>query len=52
MLLKMILWTFLYPLVVAGYAIMSIFEVAVFIFNSPVDVWTIISDSVDNPQEE
>jgi hypothetical protein len=52
MLLKLILWTLLYPLVVAGYALMSIFEICVFVFNSPVDVWMIISDSVDNPQEE
>lgn len=52
LLIKILFWLVLYPFGLFGYMVMSIFEMGVFLFHSPVDIWNIISKAVDNIQEE
>lgn len=49
---KIAIWLVMYPLGVVGYFIMSVLEVLAFLFNSPVDIWNIISKAVDGEEEE
>lgn len=49
---KIAIWLVMYPLGLVGYVIMSIIEMAMFLFNSPVDIWNIISRAVDGVEEE
>lgn len=51
-LIKLAMWSVLFPAALLGYAIMTILEVIAFLFNSPVDIWRIISNSLDSVQEE
>lgn len=49
---KIAIWLVMYPVGLVGYIIMSIIEMAQFLFNSPVDIWNIISNAVDGEEEE
>lgn len=46
-LLKLLIWLFVYPLMFISFLMGSMFGWIVFLFNSPVDIWNIISTSVD-----
>jgi len=50
-LVKIAIWLVMYPFGLIGYTIMSIVDMAHFLFNSPVDVWNIISKAVDGTEE-
>lgn len=50
-LVKIAMWLVLYPFGVVGYIIMSVIEMLQFFFNSPIDVWNIISKAVDGVEE-
>jgi hypothetical protein len=52
MLVKSLLWIVLFPITVIGFFIMTLVECVSFIFNSPVDVWDLISKSVDEATSE
>jgi hypothetical protein len=49
---KIAIWLVMYPFGLIGYIIMSIVEMVGFLFNSPVDIWNIISRAVDGVEEE
>jgi len=51
-LMKVIFWLALYPLTVAGFILTSAWEVILFLFNSPIDVWNIIGRAFDDPESE
>ena len=46
-LIKLLIWMLVYPLMFAGFLMGSMFGWMVFLFNSPVDIWNIISSGVD-----
>jgi hypothetical protein len=46
LLAKIGIWLLLYPLTVTGFFILSLFEWIHFLFNSPVDVWNVITKSI------
>lgn len=46
LLVKIGIWLLLYPLTVIGFFLISAFECAWFLFNSPVDVWGVINRSI------
>lgn len=48
---KIAIWLVMYPIGLIGYVIMSIIEMLSFLFNSPVDIWNIISSAVDGVEE-
>ena len=48
---KIAIWLVMYPIGVVGYFIMSVLEMLAFLFNSPVDIWNIISRAVDGEEE-
>jgi len=52
LLLKTAIWSLMYPTIVAAYAAHTIFMWVKFLFNSPVDVWTIISTSIEEAMKE
>lgn len=52
MLIKALLWLAVYPIMCIGYITVTAWDLVSFLFNSPVDVWMIISRSVDDSQEE
>lgn len=47
LLTKAILWSILYPALVLVYATHTLFMWIKFLFNSPVDVWVMISESLE-----
>lgn len=49
---KIAIWLVMYPVGLVGYVVMSIIEMIGFLFNSPVDIWNIISNAVDGVEEE
>ncbi len=51
-LVKTVLWVLLYPLLFTGYFAISCFQALSFLFNSPVDLWIIISNSLEQQAEE
>jgi hypothetical protein len=46
-LIKVAIWLVMFPITVVGFAWMSILEWVAFLFNSPIDIWTIVSHNVD-----
>ena len=52
LLVKIAIWLVMYPFGLVGYIIMSVIEMLQFFFNSPVDVWNIISRAVDGVEDE
>lgn len=52
MLVKSLLWIILFPITVVGFFIMTLIECLSFLFNSPVDVWELISKSIDEATSE
>jgi hypothetical protein len=48
---KIAIWLIMYPFGLIGYIIMSVIEMFQFLFNSPVDIWNIISEAVDGEEE-
>ena len=48
---KIAIWLVMYPIGVVGYFIMSVLDMLAFLFNSPVDIWNIISRAVDGEEE-
>lgn len=47
MIQKSILWLLIYPMACVAYFFVAIVEAITFLFNSPVDVWILISEAVD-----
>lgn len=52
MIAKLLLWTTLYPIAVVSFFFTWLWNMVVFLFNSPVDIWMLISDAVDGELEE
>lgn len=52
LLMKIMFWLMLYPLSVVGFIITSIWDMVLFLFHSPVDIWNIISRAFDNIEAE
>ena len=50
LLVKSALWVVVYPFILFGYGLSVAWEVISFLFHSPVDVWSIISKSIDEAQ--
>ena len=46
-LIKLLIWMLVYPLMFASFLMGNMFGWMVFLFNSPVDIWNIISSGVD-----
>jgi len=46
------IWIVLYPLVVLGFALKIILQSVWFLFNSPVDIWQIIGDALEDLKKE
>ena len=44
---KLILWLLIYPSALVVYFSVAILEAITFLFNSPVDIWILISEAVD-----
>jgi hypothetical protein len=44
---KLIAWLVLYPLTLLGFVMTTVFSVFSFLFNSPVDIWIMISKTLD-----
>lgn len=44
---KVAIWLIMLPLTIIGFAWLSFLEWAVFLFNVPVDLWNIVSRSID-----
>jgi hypothetical protein len=51
-LIKTAIWTLLYPLVLLGFAARIVFMIISFLFHSPVDIWILISSSLESTQVE
>ncbi len=51
-LIKTLAWIVMYPLVLIGFAAVNVLNTLSFLFNSPVDIWNIISDSIDEAAEQ
>lgn len=51
-LVKTTLWILLYPLLFTGYFLISCWQALSFMFHSPVDLWIIISNSLEQQAEE
>ena len=49
---KSLIWCIMYPIAFFGYFIMAVLEAIWFLFNSPVDIWMIISRAVDGQEEK
>ena len=47
-----IVWLAVYPIVVFTFFLTSIWQVCSFLFNSPVDVWMMLSSDVDESIKE
>lgn len=52
MIQQAIVWSILYPITLIGYLCMSLARVAWFLFNSPVDVWHMIGESIQEERTE
>lgn len=46
-----IIWSILYPITLLGFVCVTLWRIFWFLFNSPVDIWTMIGEAV-NEQEE
>lgn len=46
-LIKVVIWLIMVPITVVGFAWMSLLEWVAFLFNCPVDIWTIVSRNID-----
>lgn len=51
-LVKIAVWLVAYPIMFVGFMGVTALEIVTFLFNSPVDVWNIISTSFEQPVEE
>ena len=51
-LIKLLIWSLLYPVVLLGFAVRIVFLVFTFLFHSPVDIWILISKSLESTQVE
>lgn len=51
-LVKSALWIVVYPLVLFGYAALSLTSWIGFLFHSPVDIWNIISNALEQAAAE
>jgi hypothetical protein len=51
-LVKLVLWLTVYPLIFAQYMLTSVYGWVTFLFNSPVDVWNIVSRNVEEAMVE
>ena len=51
-LIKLVIWITVYPIFVFSYFCSTLFECIAFLFNSPVDIWNIISKNVDEATVE
>lgn len=49
---KLCLWVLLFPLTMIGYTIVHTWTAVVFVFNSPFDVWLMISSAVEETKHE
>jgi hypothetical protein len=47
LLTKVIAWSLLYPIALCGFAMSIVFTIVSFLFNSPVDIWIMISNTID-----
>ena len=47
LLTKVLAWSVLYPIALCGFAVSTLFTVISFLFNSPVDIWVMISSTID-----
>ena len=47
MLHKILLWLLVYPVAFVIFFSVAILEAVTFLFNSPVDIWILISEAVD-----
>jgi len=46
-LVKALAWLVVYPLVVLGFGLSVAFACFWFLFNSPVDIWNVLSDGIE-----
>lgn len=46
-LIKVVIWSVMFPITVVGFAWMSLLQCLAFLFNCPIDIWTIVSRNVD-----
>ena len=44
---KLSIWLVMFPIMVASFAVMSLVEWIVFLFNVPVDLWEMISKNIE-----
>ena len=51
-LIKLVLWLTVYPLILLHYFLSSVFGWVSFLFNSPVDIWNIVSRNVEEAMVE
>lgn len=51
-LVKLAIWAVMYPVTLALFAWTTIVSLLDFLFNSPVDIWNIITESVNEATKE
>lgn len=50
--IKLLIWIFMVPAAIIAYLVVTLFDTIVFLFNCPVDIWTLITESFSSAQEE
>lgn len=50
--IKLLIWCVMFPMMVFAFALTTVFQWLQFLFNSPVDVWNIIDESIDQTQKQ
>lgn len=52
MITQTIVWCILYPITLLGYVCVTIWQIFWFLFNSPVDIWTMIGNTIREEEAE
>lgn len=52
MLQHAIIWSILYPVTLLGFMTFKVCQICWFLFNSPVDIWNMIGDSIKESEKQ